>query len=264
MRQSEILHDYDPPRGAAVSALAWEYPAGAQVPEHAHGSDQLIYAIAGMMEVSSGNSVWVIPPQFGLWIPAKMRHRIQMDGVVRMRTLYFKSGVVTRGEGGAVIYVSALMRELILEAVRLERLRIQHPYESAMRDVIAYQLGHATPAPTYVTMPRDTRARAVAQAILGRPAESATLADLCADAGVSVRTVQRIFKNEVGIDLDSWRRQARLTKAMQLLVTGASVKEVSFAVGYGQASAFVQAFRRLFGATPKAWVASLRARGNSS
>ena len=107
--------------------------------------------------------------------------------------------------------------------------------------------------PTFVTLPAEPRALAVAHAILRNPSESATLVDLCADAGVSIRTVQRIFRKEVGIDLDSWRRQARLTKAMQLLVAGGSVKEVCFAVGYAQPSAVVQAFRRLFGETPKAW-----------
>ena len=213
------------------------------------------------MEVTSGQSVWVIPPEFALWIPARTSHRIRMDGMVRMRTLYFRPGVVTRGPlHGAVLHVTRLMRELVVEAVRLGKLRMHNQYESALRDVLVHHLEQATPAPTFVTMPVDARARAVAQAILGAPAESLTLAEICADAGVSIRTVQRIFQREVGIDLDAWRRQARLTKAMQLLIAGASVKEVAFAVGYGQPSAFVQAFRRLFGATPKAWAAKLRNR----
>ena len=266
----DILREYDPPRGVSVSALAWEYPAGAQVPEHAHGSDQLIYAVEGMMEVTSGQSVWVIPPQFALWIPAETRHRIRMAGAVRMRTLYFRPGVVSRqsasGQSGAgrsgsglVLYLTPLLRELVLEAVRLKRLHTQNRSEAALRDLLAHQLEQATSAPTFVTLPAEPRALAVAQAILRNPSESTTLVNLCADAGVSIRTVQRIFRREVGIDLDSWRRQARLTKAMQLLVAGGSVKEVCFAVGYGQPSAFVQAFRRLFGATPKAWSSSLRA-----
>src|SRR5581483_5525581 len=144
---------------------------GSQVPEHAHGADQLIYAITGMMEVSSGTSVWVIPPDFALWIPAETPHRIRMDGMVRMRTLYFRPGIVARAPaGGAVIYVSSLLRELILEAVRIEKLRIQNPYECAVREMLAHHLEQAVPAPTYVTMPRDARARSVAQAILASPA----------------------------------------------------------------------------------------------
>jgi len=62
---------------------------------------------------------------------------------------------------------------------------------------------------------------------------------------------------EVGTDPDSWRRQVRLTRAINLLVSGCSVKEASFTVGYSQPSAFVASFRRLFGGTPKAWVAAL-------
>jgi quercetin dioxygenase-like cupin family protein len=36
------------------------------VPEHSHGSEQLIYAIGGGMEVSVARSVWLIPPHFAL------------------------------------------------------------------------------------------------------------------------------------------------------------------------------------------------------
>jgi uncharacterized protein YndB with AHSA1/START domain len=43
MRQGP-LRQYDPKVGVSISTLAYEYPAGYSVPEHAHGSDQLIYA----------------------------------------------------------------------------------------------------------------------------------------------------------------------------------------------------------------------------
>jgi AraC-like DNA-binding protein len=111
----------------------------------------------------------------------------------------------------------------------------------------------ASPIPTFVALPREARALAVAQAVLAAPSRVRLFADLCGEAGVSVRTMQRVFRKEVGIDFESWRRQARLTKAVELLVAGRSVKEVAFAVGYRQVSAFVETFRRTFGLTPKAW-----------
>jgi AraC-like DNA-binding protein len=46
-------------------------------------------------------------------------------------------------------------------------------------------------------------------------------------------------------------------KAVELLVSGSSIKEIAFAIGYRQSSAFVEMFRRTFGATPKAWVTAL-------
>ena len=50
----------------------------------------------------------------------------------------------------------------------------------------------------------------------------------------------------------------RLTKAVELLVACYSVKQVAFAIGYSQPSAFVEAFRRTFGVTPKVWTDYVR------
>jgi quercetin dioxygenase-like cupin family protein len=76
MRQPPLIHEYDPLSGFSISTLAHEYPRASQVVPHAHGSDQLIYASRGVMQVSSGSNLWVIPPHFGLWIPARTVHRI--------------------------------------------------------------------------------------------------------------------------------------------------------------------------------------------
>jgi AraC-like DNA-binding protein len=229
------LTEYDPKRGVSVTTLAHEYPSGYRVPEHAHRSDQLIYATSGMMEVSSGQSLW------------------------SMRTLYWRPGLVARAKPSvAVLHVTPLLRELILEAVRIDQLRIRNRYECALRDLLIPQLEKATPMPTFMTLPQEERALAVAREILKNPAESKTMAALCAEVGVSVRTIERAFRKEVGIDFESWRRQVRLTKAVELLVSGCSVKETAFEIGYCQPSAFVEMFRRTFGTTPKAWTSALR------
>ena len=61
--------------------------------------------------------------------------------------------------------------------------------------------------------------------------------------------------------LATWPRQARLTNAVELLVAGRSVKEVSYCVGYRQPSAFVESFRKSFGMTPRVWKTSVE-KGN--
>jgi len=66
MRQPGIFTDFDPKRGVSVATLAYEYAAEFQVPEHAHGADQLIHAISGVMEVVSGSNRWLVPPSFAL------------------------------------------------------------------------------------------------------------------------------------------------------------------------------------------------------
>jgi len=256
------LTEFDPKQGVSVSALAYEYPSSFQVEEHAHGSDQLIYAISGLMEVTSAQSVWLIPPYFALWVPAKTDHRIYLPGPVSMRTLYLRTSLRARPEAScSVLYVTPLLRELILETNFAGHLRMRNHYERALRDLLVAQIQKATPVPPFVTLPREERALAVAQAILRNPAESMTMAALCAKAGVSVRTIQRTFLNEVGASFELWRRQARLMKAVSLLVSGSSIKEAAYKVGYCHSSAFVEIFRRTFGITPKAWTTALKIRG---
>jgi AraC-like DNA-binding protein len=262
LRQSAILREYDPKRGVSVTTLAYEYPAGFQIREHAHGSDQLIYAITGVMEVSAGQSMWLIPPHFALWMPARTLHRIHMPGPVSMRTLYLRPGLrdgLASGlrAGCAVLHVTPLLRELIVEAVRLGQLRARNRQERALRDLLIVHLKRASPMPTFVMLPFERRALAVAQVVLADPAESRPLAAMCAGVGVSVRTIQRIFRAEVGTDFDSWRRQVRLIKAVELLVARHSIKQVAIGVGYHQPSAFVAMFRRTLGTTPKAWISDL-------
>ncbi len=47
-----------------------------------------------------------------------------------------------------------------------------------------------------------------------------------------------------------WRRQARLLDALRQLASGQTVKVVAQDAGYSSPSAFVSAFRSVFGVTP--------------
>ena len=128
----------------------------------------------------------------------------------------------------------------------------------AIRDVLVAQLESASPMPTTVMIPQDPRARAIAIAVMTNPAERRSLAILCDSVGTSVRTIQRVFKREVGSDFEFWRRQVRLMKAVELLISGRSVKETGFALGYRQPTAFVEMFRSILSTTPGAWIHALQ------
>ena len=251
MRQS-----FDPGPGVSVSSLAYEYPPGWRVPEHSHVSDQLIYATSGVMEVTAAQTQWLIPPQFAAWIPAEVRHSIRMPGAVSMRTLYLRPGLA-RDRHCAVLHVSALLRELIVETVRLGKLKTRDKSDSALRDVLVAQIDKASPVPTMLAMPKDFRARALAESVIASPHQAAALDLQCGKFGISLRTMQRLFRREVGTDFETWRRQARLMKAVEFLAAGRSIKATAFAVGYRQPSTFVAMFRRSLGMTPKAWISAL-------
>jgi transcriptional regulator GlxA family with amidase domain len=159
---------------------------------------------------------------------------------------------------GTVFHITPLLRELIVETVRIKELRIRDRLHCAVRDLLLSKLESASPMPTTVTLPRDPRARSIADTVMGNPAERQTLAVMSASVGASVRTMRRVFRREVGSDFEFWRRQVRLMKAVELLVSGYSVKQAGFALGYRQPTAFVEMFRGILGTTPGAWIQALQ------
>jgi AraC-like DNA-binding protein len=254
-----VITEYDPGRGVSISTLAYEYPRGFQVTEHAHGSDQLIYAIRGVMEVSAGPGMWLIPPHFGMWVPARTFHSIKMPGAVSMRTLYMRRGLASGLPATCTVFhITPLLRELIVETVRLKELRMRDHLHCSLRDVLLSHLETASPVPISLTLPQDRRARIVADTVMRNPGGRQSLETVCGSAGASVRTIQRVFRREVGSDFEFWRRQVRLMRAVELLVSGHSVKEVGFALGYRQPTAFVEMFRGILGTTPGAWIKALQ------
>src|SRR5579859_5838344 len=157
-----IVRENDPRRGVSVATLAHDYPRGFHGSLHAHGSDQLIYASRGVMEVASGTSLWLLPPHFGLWIPARTPHEIRMPERVSMRTLYLRPSLAALKRACTVLHVGPLLRELVFEIVEVGELRVRNQIECALRDLLISQLRRASPVPTGVVLPKDPRALKVA------------------------------------------------------------------------------------------------------
>ena len=74
----------------AVAAMPKDFAAGFVIEPHSHERAQLIYATAGTMRVATDGSMWVVPPQRALWMPAGVDHGIVMLSDVTMRTLYLR------------------------------------------------------------------------------------------------------------------------------------------------------------------------------
>lgn len=94
---------------------AGDYDSGHETGLHHHARAQLLFAIAGVMRITTEVALFTIPPGTGLWVPADTLHAVRMDGVVQMRALFLRADAAARGpEAVTVIAVSSLLRELIL------------------------------------------------------------------------------------------------------------------------------------------------------
>jgi AraC-like DNA-binding protein len=234
-----------------VRGLSYDYPNGHRVPEHVHDWHQLVYAVRGVMTLSTTAGSWIVAPHRGVWMPANVEHAIRMSGAVSMRTLYIEPRVVRDlPKECRIVDVPPLLREVILRVLELGSLDRRVPAQRNLLAVLLDQIRALRSVGVHLPRPSDSRARRIAERLEDAPGDRRTLPALARDSGASVRTLQRIFRAETGMAFVTWRQQLRLGRALQALAAGGSVTSVALDAGYASVSAFVSAFRRTFGEPP--------------
>ena len=234
-----------------VRTLAATFYGGHHVEPHAHAWGQLIYAASGVMRVKAGDRLWLVPPARAVWAPAGLRHEIWARGDFAMRTVYLEPGFARPLAAECrAIEVSPLLRELILHIVSLGMLQDDDPAHRRLAGVLVDLLGAAANLPLSLPLPEDPRAVRAAARLQDLPSDPAPLSSIARDAGASVRTLQRLYLEETGLGFGEWRQRLRLLHAASAIGAGASVTEAGLDAGYASTSAFIAAFRRMFGHTP--------------
>jgi len=95
----------------------------------------------------------------------------------------------------------------------------------------------------------DYRIRKVLELVEDDPSRS--VPELARLVNLSSSRVGHLFRLQVGVDLESYLRNARLQRAAELLQqTELSIKEISAKVGYSHASSFDRGFRSKFDVEP--------------
>ncbi|AWB34135.1 AraC family transcriptional regulator [Orrella marina] len=236
----------------AVVAFARTDRAGHVIARHSHERDQLVYAIKGVMSIEALNTVWTIPPSYGLWIPATVEHSVRMDTEVEMRTLYISSGVVPFPDNECQVRaISPLLRELIIRAVTISPLYDEYGPDGRLMQVIVDEIAQQVSAPLGLRFPSDKRLAELCQHVLDHLGESEPIGRLGSRVGLSERSVMRLFPQQTGMTFHAWRQQARLMRAFSLAEQNRPLGLIASELGYSSSAAFAKMFRRVFGASPR-------------
>lgn len=256
-RQTDAALDFAlqssaPPSSAPLIGLASDHTAGT-LATHVHDDRvQVMYALRGMMNVSTPAGRWILPAGSALWIAAGTQHGLEVRRPVQLQHLYIKPDMagLPHWRGCTVVNVSPLLRELIGVAMDLPW---DYPPDSAdgrLAQVLVDRLAAMVSAPVHLPEPIDPRAVRLAQIVREDASDRRPLSVLAPLAGSSPRTAERLFSTETGMSFGLWRSRHRLMASIELLAAGESVAATSFAVGYDSPSSFIAAFRAMFGKTP--------------
>src|SRR5260221_27017 len=166
--------------------MAKDFAAGVHVARHHHERAQLVFATSGVMQVTAAGGIWVVPPHRGLWIPAAVDHEIRCASAVAMRTLYIRPDAASGlPRSVCVLAVQPLLRELILEAVKLPLDYVDRVRDGRIMALILDELRALPILPLHLPMPGDTRLAGISRAIMRAPARPRRLADWGAHGAVA-------------------------------------------------------------------------------
>lgn len=215
--------------------------------EHSHPTHELLWNERGASSATIGSRIWTITPSVGLWIPAGTRHSGWTPAGTWHRAAQFSVQTVPPiSEEPVAVDLTPLLR-LLLDRLDAEGLdpRSRSTTEAMVLDVLA-----PTSYELILRVPRSRLLAPIVAALRDDPADTTTLAQWAVRLGVSTRTVTRAFHAETGLGFSRWVNTARAQHAIALLAQGEDIEEVASRVGYGSASAFSTAFRRVAGMSP--------------
>lgn len=228
---------------------------------HSHPWLQLSYASRGVLQIRTAEGLFLAPPQWAILVPPALEHAVVNTAHTEMRSLYIDaSALPDTGPVCQVLAVSDLLREMIRHfsglPVEYEEGGAQGRLVTVMLDLMqaADRVSFSLP------WPPEGWLRDLCEAMLATPQRPLRRADWCCSMGISIRTLERLFQRDIGMNMREWRLRARLLHALPLLEKGDSVTDVALACGYASTSSFIASFRRFFGATPGSFAAAKESR----
>ncbi len=225
---------------------------------HAHRKHQILYAASGTLRLQAGDRQWLLPPQRAAWIAARVAHRVEAEAA-SLRTLYLDPELLPAGAaapaGCRVFPVTPLLRELILHGMKWGPGRDPEDEAATRFFVVCAELcaeQARADLPLWLPAAKSPELERAIAFTLAHLDDDVSPAAVARAAGVSARTLARRFPEETQMTWQRFLHAARLLRAMELLcLPGARVGTTAHAVGFASVAAFVRAFERFTGESPK-------------
>lgn len=238
-----------------VLTLSHDYPDGHAVPPHRHSRSQLLYALSGVVMVSTNRGRWMVPPEHAIWLPAATDHAVEMLGDVQMRSIYIQPNALeSLPQDLRVFSMTDLARSLIVEAVGLPAPPQRTKRAELVFELLVHEISNLPERPLALPFPADEKLARLCRQFVSRPSARATIDEWAQAAGMSRRTFTRAFQRETGLGLSTWRQQACLFAALPRLAEGEPVTSVALELGYESVAAFTTMFKRMTGNSPRRWL----------
>jgi len=241
-----------------IQVVARHMSVTSEVEIHHHLWGQIVFSHSGILQVKSDAYNYLVPPMHAVWIPPSLKHAALLLEEAKLVSVYLqaqeaidievKTHLWSTGDCCLVFKVTPLLHELINNLIQQTGKQAKQ-YE-AVCTLIYSELNKADIIPLGVPEPKEKRLKCLCDRFFAQPTQQITLQQLCSQAGISLSTASRLFKQQLGVGFNQWKQQVILAKAMTLVAQKMPITQVAYELGYANPSVFSAMVNKLVGMTP--------------
>lgn len=254
----------DPSRSMATGQLAaaplvskfGTFEHGQVWPPHAHDQAHLMYTVKGVLEVTTHEGVWYVPPKQAIWIPPRIEHQARANGEATLQVVIIElpSGLPCPQAATRMVLISPLLRELLRCLRRGDASYGEAQLSGHVRALMLAELVFLEETALHLPALADRRLQTIQTTLHADPANDTALATWAQQLHLCSRSLARLFLKETGTSFSTWRQHTRLMLALPRLASGEPVTRVALDLGYASPSAFTRMFRRVLGVSPSEYL----------
>lgn len=227
------------------------------IPSHRHRKGQLILALHGAITCEVENAMWMVPPQYAVWIPGQVPHSNRATPGAQLCFLFIEPGTAAMPEHCCTLKISPLVRELILSLSARLGNELKTEATQRLTRVLFDELPQQPQEQLQLPVSIHPKIRLMVETMAAEPAEWQTLGQWANRFAMSERNLARLVVKETGLSFRRWRHQLQLILALQMLIGGQTVQQTALSLGYESTTAFITMFRKGLGQTPGRYLNAL-------
>ena len=246
------LDGYEPDSGheSAIAFRIRVVEAEQYIPAHSHRKGQLILALHGALTCEVENAMWMVPPQYAVWVPGQLSHSNRATPGAQVCFLFIEPGAAPMPDRCCTLKISPLVRELILTLAERGGELLAAPATARLVQVLFDELPRQPQEHLQLPVSNHPKIRQMVTMMAEDPARWQTLSQWAAEFAMSERNLARLVVRETGLSFRRWRHQLQLILALQQLIRGQTVQQTAQALGYDSTTAFITMFKKGLGQTP--------------
>lgn len=193
----------------------------------------------GFVVATTAAGTWFVPRGHALWIPSGLTHDISMHSEVQMLAAYIGSAeAVGLPAHAQVMKVGELLAAVLEELADETRVRSGTERTEHLSRLVLDEIARAPATAFVLPLPEDARLERLTHALIADPGSDRTIDQWCDLAGLSRRTMTRLFRSQTGLSFGDWRRRLRLITAITRVAEGEPLARVAASLSYRNLAAF--------------------------